>query len=394
MSEDKKRDPYAVLGVDKNATEAEIKKAYRQLAVKYHPDKNSGDKDMEEKFKELSESYEILSNPEKKRNFDQFGHDGLKAGAGFGNGSNSSSMQADMMEELFRKMGGHGPFGGRRGNSQQNSIRRGGDLRVKVELDIFEIITGVHKKISITRNVNCDSCHGSGAKTAEDIENCSTCGGSGMETRHFQTNMGIMMQQGTCSKCGGAGKSIKHKCGTCHGSGLVSKKENIEFDIPAGATEGTGLNINSIGNESKGNGNLYNGNLIVEITEKEHEILKRSGNDIISDVFVSYLDAVVGNDELEIDTVDGKVKIKIEPGTESGKTLRLKNKGIPNVNHPSSRGNHLVYVNIFVPKLLSEEELKTMMKLKEIENVIAPDEKKVKHIKGIYSKIKEYDELF
>jgi molecular chaperone DnaJ len=263
-------------------------------------------------------------------------------------------------------------------------------LRIKIPISIHESITGTHKKIKLQREINCRDCSGTGAKNKESIINCGVCGGTGVATIRQNTQFGQFIQQTTCPNCRGAGKEIKEKCSSCFGAGLKSELDNIEFDIPVGATTGINISIHNLGNEAKGGGD--NGNLIVEINDIEHPIFKREGNDIFSDVFISYHDAVSGNDSLEIDTVDGKVNIKIEPGTESGKLLRLKGKGVPNINNPSQRGDQLVFVNIFVPKNITEEEKKYISKLKKIKSA-EPDNEKTQHLKGVYSRIREYDDL-
>lgn len=373
------KDLYKILEVEKNASEEELKKSYRKLSKIYHPDvKETGD---EAKFKEIAEAYEILSDPNKKAKYD-------RGDIGDNFGGNSS------MEDFLRNFNFGGGFGGNffggRGQ-RQNRQNRGSDLRIKVPMSINDIVTGVHKKIVIHRDINCKTCTGTGAKSKESIINCSVCNGSGVVTHRQQTPMGMMVSESTCHACGGQGKTIKEKCGDCSGRGLVSNSDNIEFDIPAGAVDGINLSVNGLGSEAKGGG--VSGNLIVEISETEHPILKRDNTNIISDIFISYHDAVTGNDSLEIETVDGNVKVKIEPGTESGKILRLKNKGIPNINNPTQRGDQLVFVNIFVPKNLTEEEIKTVSKLKKIKTAI-PNGENTQNIKGVYSRIKDFEELY
>ena len=377
MAKNKLKDLYDTLGVAHNASEEDIKKAYRKLSKIYHPDvKSTGD---ESKFKEISNANEILSDPDKKAKYENEGqhHD-------------NSGFNASMADELFKRhaesFGGYG-----RRQARNHEVRkRGGDLRINISLSIHEIITGVHKKIKLQRDINCRDCSGTGAKNKESIVNCSDCDGTGRVTIRQQTQMGIFVQQYTCPKCGGEGKEIKHKCNSCDGHGLVSKSDDIEFDIPAGATSAISMNINNVGNEAKGGGD--NGNLIIVMEEVEHPILKREGVDIISDIFISYYDAVVGNNSLEINTVDGTAKIKIEPGTESGKILRLKGKGIPNINNPAQRGDQMVYVNIFIPKTLNENEKELIIKLKDIKSA-EPNNDNIQHLKGVYSRIREYDDL-
>lgn len=379
------KDLYKILEVEKNSSEDEIKKSYRRLSKLYHPDvKETGD---ESRFKEIAEAYEILSDSNKKAKYDRGEMNENFGGQRHGNSS---------MEDFFRNFhfggeSGFNFFGGGRGQ-RSNQTQRGSDLRIKIQLTIHEIVTGVHKKIIINRSVNCKTCSGTGAKNKESIVNCSRCDGAGFVMHRQQTPLGIAVHQSTCPNCGGKGKEVIDKCNDCVGNGLVSHSDNIEFDIPAGAVDGINLNVNGLGNEAKG-GNGANGNLIVEISEIEHPVLKRDNSNIISDVFISYYDAVTGNDSLEIETVDGPVKVKIEPGTESGKILRLRSKGIPDINNPNHRGDHLVFVNIFVPKNLSEEEQKVVSKLKKVKTAI-PNSEKTQNIKGVYSRIRDYEELY
>ena len=375
-----KKDLYNILGLEKNASEDEIKKAYRKLAIKYHPDKNPGDKEAEEKFKEVAEAYDILTNPEKKAKYENEGQ--FAGGPGFGSNFGGFSMDDFLNSFGFNR--------NQRRYQQQNNIKRGSDLRIKIPITIQESFSGVHKIIKLNREINCRECSGTGGKNKESIIDCNICGGAGIVTNVQNTQFGQFVQQTTCPNCRGAGKEIKEKCNSCFGAGLKSEPDNIEFDIPMGASSGINISIQNLGNEAKGGG--QNGNLIIEIVDIEHSVLKREGLNVISDIFISYYDAVYGNDSLEIETVDGKAKIKIEPGTESGKILRLKNKGIPNINNPSQRGDQLVFINIFVPKNLTEEELKYVSKLKKVK-AAEPTEEKINHLKGVYARIKEYDEL-
>jgi len=376
---------YKILGVEKNASAEEIKKAYRKLALQNHPDKNPGNKEAEEKFKEIAEAYEILSDPDKKAKFDR----GEVSGDNFG-GFNHTGFGDDIMAEFFRGFGGHfgGGFNGRQ--RQRQAVNKGKDLRVKIPLTIHETITGVHKKIILPREVNCKTCSGSGAKNKDSFVMCVNCQGSGVITTHQQTMLGVVMTQHTCDKCSGSGQSIKDVCTSCAGNGLVGHSEQVEIDIPAGAVQGINMSFGNLGCEAKGGGE--NGKLIVEITEIEHPKLKREGHNIFLDVFVSYLDAVLGNDSIEIETADGNAKIKIEPGTETGKILRLKGKGIPVIDNPTQRGDQLIFINIFIPKNISEADKKIISKLKKVKLSI-PDEKNTEHLKGIYSRMREYDEL-
>lgn len=385
------KDYYKILGVDRNASEEQIKKAYRKIAMKYHPDKNPDNKEAEEKFKEAAEAYEILNDPEKKARFDR-GEDPSGKMSGFRGESDFGN--ADFMEDFMRNFNngqGFGGFGNNFKRRHQAQPKKGQDLRIRISLDIHEIVSGVHKKIILPREINCKDCLGTGAKNKESIVKCSNCEGTGVYSVRQQTQFGMFVQQTTCPKCNGAGSEIIAICNSCSGAGLISQSDNIEFDVPAGAVNGINMSINNLGNEAKGGGE--NGNLIIEISETEHPKLKREGLNIISDIFISYYDAVVGNDSVQTETVDGPVKIKIDSGTESGKILRLKGKGIPSLDNPTQRGDQLVFVNIFVPKNISDEDKNTISKLKKIKSAV-PNEKNTEHIKGTYSRIKDYEELY
>src|ERR1035437_501451 len=376
------KDYYKILEVDKSATEEDIKKSYRKLAKKYHPDvANKDDKDSESKFKEIAEAYEILSDKTKRSNNDRLGDP---------NGQPANMFGGVSMEDiLFQNMRG---FGGNFGNRNRgNQHTRGGDLRIRLELTIFEILSGVARKVKIPRQVKCESCNGSGCKDANSIKTCPGCQGHGIKQTKRQTQMGIFIQQATCDNCGGTGQVIVDRCTTCSGNGTIQRIDEIDITIPSGAYSGMSLMIQEFGNESKNGGPT--GNLIVDIGEIEHFLLKRSGLDIISDVFITYTQAVLG-DSVEVVTVDGKVKLNVNKGTENGKILRLREKGIPNVNDPSKRGDHLIYINIMIPKNISDTEFKLLNKLKKEETpVVEPTEENHKFNKGVYAKIMEYDLL-
>jgi len=384
------KDYYKILEVERGSSEEQIKKAYRKVAMKYHPDKNPDNKEAEEKFKAVAEAWEILGDPEKKARYDR-GEDPNGKVGGFGGGHGFGGEHFSM-EDFMNQFGGHG-FGGfgNAGRRRAQTVKKGSDLRIKINLTLEEIVSGVHKKIILPRQINCKDCSGTGAKDKESIVNCSDCGGTGIVSIRQQTPVGIFVSQETCFKCRGVGTQIKEHCKTCSGEGLITNSDNVEFDVPAGVVGGMNLSLHKLGNEAKGGGE--NGNLIIEISEIEHPKLKRDNINIISDIFISYHDAVIGNDSFLTETVDGPVKIKIDPGTESGKILRLKGKGIPNVNNPSHKGDQLIFVNIFVPKNISEEEKKIVTKLKKVKTSI-PNDENTQHIKGTYSRIKDYEELY
>ncbi len=354
-----KRDYYEILGITKTASKAEIKKAYRKQALKYHPDKNPGDKEAERSFKEAAEAYEILSDDNKRSRYDQFGHAGV-SGGGFGSGGMSMEDIFSQFGDIFgESFGGFGSFFGDfgsfgRGSQGGNSSPRGSDIRVKIKLKLKDIEKGIHKKIKVNKYGKCDVCNGSGAENADAIVSCRTCNGYGRVTRVSNTILGQMQSTSVCPDCGGSGKTITSKCNKCHGDGIVKKEETIPIDIPAGVTGGMQMTISGKGNAGRRGGR--NGDLIVVVEEEKHPDLIRDGNDLIYNLFLSVPDAAIGR-QSEIPTLNGKVKIKIDPGTQPGKILRLKGKGIPQVNG-YDKGDLLVNVNVWIPKKLSKEEEK------------------------------------
>lgn len=380
-----KRDYYEILGVSKSATEDEVKKAYRKLAIKYHPDKNPNDKAAEDKFKEAAEAYEVLSNAEKRQRYNQFGHAGVGGAAGGGAGGFGGGMN---MEDIFSQFGdifGGGGFGGFSGSSRGGRrVSRGSNLRVKVKLNLQDVAKGVEKKLKVNKFVSCHTCSGSGAKNGQ-YDTCKTCNGSGVQTRTQQTFLGAMQTQTTCGACNGEGKTVKDKCQTCHGDGIVRAEEIITLNIPAGVAEGMQLSVSGKGNAAPRGG--INGDLLVLIEEEEHLELKRDGNNLFYDSYVSFIDASLGTN-IEIPTVDVKVKIKIEPGTQSGKVLRLKGKGLPDVNS-YGHGDLLVNINVWTPQALTSEERKLLESLRTSKNFTPNPNRKEK---GFFDKMKEYFE--
>ncbi|WP_288844885.1 molecular chaperone DnaJ [uncultured Alistipes sp.] len=349
-----KRDYYEVLGVAKNANADEIKKAYRKAAIQYHPDKNPGDKQAEEKFKEAAEAYDVLSNPDKRARYDQFGHAGMSGAAGgaggFGGGFGGFSME-DIFSQFGDIFGGH--FGGGR------RVNRGSDIRVKVKLTLAEIATGVTKKLKINKTVACGKCGGSGAKDANSYATCSTCNGSGYVVRVENSFFGRVQTQGVCPTCGGTGKVITSPCDECKGEGTLRGQEVVEIAIPAGVGEGMALTVTGKGNAARHGG--INGDLQVLIEEIPHPELIRDGNDLIHNLNITVTMALLGG-TVEVPTVDGRAKIKIAPGTHAGKVLRLGGKGIPDVNG-YGRGDELVVVDITIPSKLSAEEKRLVEQL-------------------------------
>ncbi|NND77650.1 MAG: molecular chaperone DnaJ [Flavobacteriales bacterium] len=369
-----KRDYYEILGISKGASEAEIKKAYRKMAIKFHPDKNPDDKESEAKFKEAAEAYEVLSDDNKRARYDQFGHAGMKgAGAGgFGGGMS--------MEDIFSQFGdifggGFGGFGGGgfSGSRGRRRTMKGSNLRIKVSLTLEEIAKGVTKKIKVQKFVQADGV---------SYGTCSTCNGSGQVVRVQQTILGQMQTSSTCSICHGTGQMVTHKPRGANEHGLERKEEVMEIDIPAGVEEGMQLNISGKGNAAPAGG--INGDLLVVIEEKDHLHFKRNGDDLHYDLYVNFADAALGGDA-EIPLIDGKAKIKVEPGTQSGKMVRLRGKGLPNV-HNSRKGDLIANISVWTPKTLNKEEKEMLDKLRVSEN-FRPDPGKKD--KGFFQRVAE-----
>lgn len=362
-----KRDYYDILGVSRNASKDELKKAYRKMALKYHPDKNPGDKASEEKFKEAAEAYEILSDDRKRSRYDQFGHAGVggAASGGFSGFSNIEDIFSSFGDIFGGHFGGFGSFGDTfAGSGGRRHVNRGSNLRVKVKLNLHEIAHGVEKKIKLNKYVSCSACNGSGAEKGSSKSTCPTCHGRGQVTRVTNTFLGQMQTSSTCPQCGGAGEIITHKCHVCHGNGIVRGEEVVTFKIPAGVTEGMQLSIGGKGNAAARGG--IPGDLLVVIEEESHPDLIRDGINLLYDLYISFSDAALGTTQ-DVTTVDGKARIKIVPGTQGGKVLRLKGKGLPDVNG-YGRGDLLVNVNIWTPKNLSKEEKTILEKLSKSPN--------------------------
>ena len=382
-----KRDYYEILEISKSASADEIKKAYRKMAIKFHPDKNPGDKAAEEKFKEAAEAYEILSSPEKKQRYDQYGHAGLGGNSGFGGAGGFGGMNMDDIFSQFGDIfGGHfggGGFGG--GGRGGRRVNRGSNLGIKVKMTLEEIANGVEKKIKVNKYVACKPCNGSGAKNGSAYNSCSTCRGTGQVTRVTNTILGAMQTTSTCPSCGGQGQTITDKCTSCHGDGIVRDEEVININIPAGVAGGMQLSVNGRGNMGARGG--VAGDLIITIEEIEHEHLKRDGVNLFYDHYISFIDAAIGT-HIAVPTIDGKAKIKIDPGTHSGKVLRLKAKGLPDINS-YSRGDILVNINVWTPQHLSKEEKKILEDLRDSENFKPNPGKKDK---GFFERMKQYFE--
>ncbi|WP_341225283.1 molecular chaperone DnaJ [uncultured Arcticibacterium sp.] len=381
-----KRDFYEVLGVSKGATPEELKKAYRKLAIKYHPDKNPDDKSAEDKFKEIAEAYSVLSDDQKKARYDQFGHAGMGGAAG---GGGQGGFTVDDIFSQFGDIFGDGsPFGSFFGGSQGRGgggqrVRKGSDLRIKLTLTLSDIAKGVEKKIKVKRYTSCNTCSGNGAKNGTSLTTCGTCNGQGQVKRVQQTMLGQMVSTSTCPTCNGEGKMVSERCEACFGEGRQLTEDQINIKIPAGVSEGMQLSMSGKGNVPVRGG--VPGDLLIAIEEKEHPDLKRDGQNIIFDLPVNFVDAVLGKD-LEIPTVDGKVKIKLKTGTQAGEVLRLRGKGLPSVNGYGT-GDQLVHVNIYTPSSVTSEEQTMLEKLRDSPN-FAP--RKNANSKTIFDKMKDF----
>ena len=381
-----KSDYYEVLGVDKKASEDEIKKAYRKIAIKYHPDRNPGDKTAEEKFKEAAEAYSVLSDKQKRQQYDQFGFDGPNMGGGFGGfGAGGFSMDDifSMFGDVFGGRGGFSGFGGFGGS--QKAQYRGTDLRLKVRLTLQEISTGVTKKFKVRKDIVCSECNGSGAQKGSGSETCPTCHGQGYTVRTVRSILGMMQTQSECPTCHGEGTVIKNKCPHCSGQGIVKGEEVVEINIPAGVAEGMVVNVPGKGNAAPHNG--VPGNIQVYVEEEPNDTFVRDGQDIIYNLLLDFPTAALGG-EVDIPTIEGtKVKIKIEPGTQPGKTLRLRGKGLPAVQgYGSGRGDLVVQVSVYVPKTLDRNERQTLEQLRDSDNFKGDASTK----KSIFEKFKNY----
>ncbi|MDQ6608483.1 MAG: molecular chaperone DnaJ [Bacteroidota bacterium] len=380
-----KRDYYEILGVSKGSATEEIKKSYRKVAMQYHPDRNPGDKGAEEKFKEAAEAYEILSDADKRAQYDRYGHAGV---SGAGRGGHSQNM-----EDIFSQFGdifGEDVFGsffsgGRRGGGNGGRTTRGvrgSNLRIKLKLTYEEIAKGVTKNIKVKKHVPCTVCNGSGAKDKSSVQTCGTCGGSGQVRKVTNTFLGQMQTVTTCSTCGGEGTTITAKCHNCKGEGRVYGEETVNIDIPAGVQEGMQLNISGRGNAGERGGSA--GDLIILIEEEAHKELQREGLNVVFELHITFPDAVFGT-QLEVPTIDGRAKIKIPAGTQSGKIFRLKGKGFPAVNS-YEKGDQLVHVNVWTPQNISSDERAILEKLNHSPNFKPnPD----KNEKSFFDKMRE-----
>ncbi|MBQ7423240.1 MAG: molecular chaperone DnaJ [Prevotella sp.] len=382
-----KRDYYEVLGVDKNASEDEIKKAYRKIAIKYHPDRNPGSKEAEEKFKEAAEAYDVLHDPQKRQQYDQFGFNGPNMGGfgGFSGGGFSMDDIFSMFGDIFGDQGGFSGFSGFGGGARKPQRHRGSDLRFKVSLTLQEVNTGVTKKFKVKKDVVCDHCHGSGAEGDSGKETCQTCHGSGVVTRQTQSIFGVMQTQTVCPTCQGEGQVIKNKCKHCGGTGITKGEEVVEVNIPAGVADGMVVRVPGKGNAGMHNG--VNGDIQVFVAEQPNNTFLRDGSNLLYNLLLDFPTAALGG-EVEIPTVDDKkVRVKIDAGTQPGKTLRLRGKGLPSVQgYGSGRGDIIINISVYVPKTLSKEEREAIEKMKESDNFKGDSATK----KSIFDKFRNY----
>lgn len=368
MSEEK--DYYKILGVEHTATADEIKRAYKKVAIKYHPDRNPGDKEAEEKFKQAAEAYDVLRDPDKRARYDQFGAAGVNGAGGFG-GFSADSMD---INDIFRHFsdifsgsgfGGFGGFGG--GGGASHAVRKGDDMRMKVKLTLAEIATGVTKRFKLRKQVHCPECGGSGCEKGHAPETCETCHGRGFVLRTQRSMFGMMQTQAPCPTCHGEGTIIKHACSHCHGNGVVQGEEIVEIKIPAGVGEGMMINVPEKGNAAPRGG--INGDIQVIIEEAPHPDLIRDENDLIYNLLLTVPQATLG-DTVEVPTIDGKARIKIEPGTQPGTALRLRGKGLPAVQgYGYGKGDIVVNISVYIPEHLTREEKDAISSLKDSENL-------------------------
>lgn len=369
-----KRDYYETLGVAKGASADDIKKQYRKMAMQFHPDRNPGDKAAEDKFKEAAEAYDVLSNADKKAKYDRFGHQGMGGASGGGQGAGMN--MDDIFSQFGDVFGDNSPFesffgGGRRQQTRRAGGQAGSNLLIKVKLTLLEISEGAKKVIKVKKQIACNTCHATGAKDGTSVSSCGTCNGTGTVRQITQTFIGQMQTTRPCGTCNGSGRSITHKCTSCAGQGRHAGEETITIDIPAGATEGIQLSMNGKGNAGCNNGPA--GDLIINIEEVPHESLKREGNHVVYDLYLNIADAALGT-QAEVPTIGGKARVKIEAGTQGGKILKLKSKGVPSLNG-YQRGDQLIHINIWTPKKLTKEEEQLLNKLKESPNFTPQPEK-------------------
>ena len=380
-------DYYKILGVERTATADEIKRAYKKVAIKYHPDRNPGDKEAEEKFKQAAQAYDVLRDPDKRARYDQFGAAGVDGAGGFGGFGGQGMDFGDIFSrfsDIFGDMGGFGGFGG--GGRRQTRQYKGGDLRLKVKLSLAEIATGVTKKFKVRKHITCSACHGTGCEHGAAPETCPTCHGAGYVVRTQRSFLGMVQTQAPCPDCHGEGTVVKNKCQACGGDGVVSGEEIVEINIPAGVAEGMVVNVPGKGNAGKHNG--IPGDIQVLIEEEPHPDLIRDENDLVYNLLLTIPQAALG-DTVDVPTIDGKARIKIEPGTQPGTTLRLRGKGLPAVKgYGYGKGDIVVNVSVYITENLSREEKHVFEKMRDSENLHGSESIKDK----IFKKFRAYFE--
>ncbi len=384
-----KRDYYEVLGVSKTASADEIKKAYRKLALKYHPDRNPGDKEAEDKFKEAAEAYDVLSDADKRQKYDQFGHS--MGPQGFpGGGAGGFHAGGFTMEDIFSQFGdifggrfNGGGFGGATGSRRsQTRQRKGSDVRIRIKLTLDEIANGVTKNLKIPTFMPCQHCNGTGAKDGVAFATCNTCHGTGSVYEQVQSFFGSQTVQSTCPTCDGSGKVITENCQYCHGEGVVRQDEQVSFTIPAGVSDGQTLTLRDHGNAPRHGGRR--GDLLVVIEEIKHPDLIRDGSDIIYNLMLDLPTAILGG-SVEVPIIGGKARLKIAPGTQPGKVLRLRGKGLPSTEYgQTARGDELINVMVYVPEKLSEKEREAIESIKDSPNLVPSEDEK----RRLFSKFK------
>jgi len=372
-----KRDYYEVLGVDKNASSDDLKKAYRKLAMQYHPDRNQGDKDAEEKFKEAAEAYEVLSDDQKKAKYDRFGHSGMRGGQDFHSYTNADDIFSHFSDIFGSAFGGGGGsifddfFSG---NSSQRSRQRvtgtpGSDLKVMLKLTLEEIASGITKKIKIKKYRTCGTCNGTGAKNKSAYKTCSVCNGTGEVRQVSRSLFGQFVNIAPCNNCNGTGKVVTEPCPTCRGDGRVYEESTIKINVPAGVSDNSYMTLRGEGNSGKNGGT--SGDIIAVFQEMQHEYFVRDGDNVIYDLFISYPEAVLGTD-VEIPTLNGKAKLKIKSGSQPGKFLKMREKGIQHLNRHGA-GDQLVKINVFVPNKITSKEKEMLKELQKLPNIKVPD---------------------
>jgi molecular chaperone DnaJ len=386
-----KRDYYEILGVEKSASAEELKKAYRKKAMDFHPDRNPGNKEAEEKFKEAAEAYDVLSTPEKRQRYDQFGHAGVSS-AGGGGGYNVDFDLNTIFERFGDLFGGHfgggfsdfvSGFGGGGRSRQRQRVRKGSDLRITVKLTLEEIATNTEKKLKIKKQISCPECNGQGTKNSTDVASCTKCNGSGHVILQQRSMFGIMQQAVICDQCNGEGKVVKNPCTNCNGKGIVSGEEIVSISIPAGVQDGMQLSMREKGNAAQRGG--VNGDLIVAIEEIAHETFEREGNNLYLNFYISFPQAALGG-SVDVPTLDGKARIKLAAGTQGGQVLRLQGKGLPEMNF-HRKGDLIVNVNVWTPKNLSKEEKEIIEKFLKSDNFIP---KPGKNEKSFFNRVRQF----